>query len=722
MKNKSLLLFLLVFSQWSFSQTYTTGVVNLSSTAGLTMSVKLDISTNVTMTLTGPSLRWFALGFGAVNMANGTDVVGVHSAGALPNFDAKLTGNAAPVTDAQQNWTITSDQVTAGVRTIIATRALNTGDVNDYVFTAAAGTLSLIWARGSSNTFSYAYHGTPNRGVINATFTLVQAPPSLTISSSNSTICSGSSTTLTANSTAGVSYLWSPGGQTTASITVSPITTTTYSCTATENGASATANSVITVNPTPTVNTIPNTSFCNGLFTSTFTFSGTPGATYTWTNSNLGIGLPSSGTGNIAPFQTPNTITTLTTGTIVVTPTLNGCSGTPLTFSISVNPTPSIYQFDWNYCHGEVTTPVVWQNGFVAANNVIWTNSNTSIGLGASGSGSLPSFTAFNLSANQIISTIVATPQFVSNGVACNGSPFTIFYYINPQPLVNAIPDISICSGDTLGTINFSGVATSYEWTNSQASIGIPVSGTGNINSFVPQITAGNSNSAQVIVTPQYFNYVTCIGVADTFLINVSNTLSSTINQTACDSFIWNGNTLTSSGAYNDMLTSVGGCDSLVNLNLTIETAPVVPMISVSNGNQFSILPSSIESGVNYQWVICPELIAIDGATDTIFVPSDNGEYAVVATNSCGSVTSDCYLSTVSVLNTEIEKHKVYPTILSCGEVLHLPSSKTYNLYDLQGNLICSIPESIMELRMDFPAGLYLLKNEGETIKIVLTK
>ena len=720
MKNKSLLLFLLVFSQWSFSQTFTTGVVNLSSTAGLTMSVKLDISSNVTMTITGPSLRWFALGFGAVNMANGTDVVGVHSAGALPNFDAKLTGNAAPVTDAQQNWTITSDQMAAGVRTIIATRALNTGDANDYAFSAATGTLSLIWARGSSNSFTYSGHGTTNRGVVNATFSAVA--PTLTISSSNSTICSGSSTTLTANSTAGVSYLWSPGGQTTASITVNPVITTTYTCTATENGASTTANSVITVNPTPTVNTIPNTSFCNGLFTSTFTFSGTPGASYNWVNSNTNIGLGASGTGNITPFLTPDTILTMTTGTIVVTPTLNGCSGTPMTFSISINPTPSTYQFDWNYCHGEVTTPVAWQNGFVAANNVIWTNSNTSIGLGASGIGTIPSFTAINLGANQIISTIVATPQFISNGVACSGFPVTIFYYINPQPFVNPIPDISICNGDTLGTISFSGVATSFEWINSQQSIGIPASGVGNINSFVPQLSGGNSNSALITVTPHYLEIHACLGIPDTFLITVSTTLSSTINQTACNSYIWNGDTLTTSGTYSALFPNTGGCDSLANLNLTIETAPITPMISVSSGNQFSILPSSIQSGVNYQWVICPELIDIDGATDTIFAPSDGGEYAVVATNSCGSVTSDCYLSTVSVLNTEIEKYKVYPTILACGELLHLPTSKTYNLYDLQGSLICSIPESINELRMDFPAGLYLLKNEGKTIKIVLTK
>ena len=719
MKNKSLLFILLLFSQWSFSQTYTTGVVNLSSTAGLSMSVKLDINTNVTMTLTGPSGRWFALGFGASAMTAGTDVVGVHASGLLPNFDAYLTGSAAPATDALQNWTITSDQVTSGIRTIIATRALNTGDANDYIFTAGPGTLSLIWARGNTASFSYAYHGSGNRGIVNATLSLLQAPPPLSISPASTSICAGSSVTLTANSLAGVSYLWSPGGQTTASITVNPSATTTYTCTATQNGVSSTSNSVVTVNSIPSINNIPNTSFCNGLFTTAFTFSGTPGATYTWTNSNLGIGLPSSGTGNIAPFQTPNTITTLTTGTIVVTPTLNGCSGTPLTFDISVNPTPSIYQFDWNYCHGEIAIPVVWQNGSVAANNVIWTNSNTSIGLGASGSGSLPSFTAFNLGSNQIISTIVATPQFVSNGVACNGSPFTIFYYINPQPIVNAIPDISICSGDTLGAINFSGVATSYEWTNSQASIGIPVSGTGNINSFVPQITAGNSNSAQVIVTPQYFNYVTCIGVADTFLITVSSTLSSTINQTACDSFIWNGNTLTSSGAYSAMLSSIGGCDSLANLNLTIEISPAVPIVSVSNGNQFMVSPSSIQSGVSYQWLTCPNLQPIFGETDSVFTAMAGGEYAVVATNGCGSAVSDCNFGSGAGLQTALDSYEVYPTILKCGEYLHLPA-KPFDLVDLQGHLIRAIPASMTQLRMDYPAGLYLLKNGEKSIKIML--
>lgn len=175
---------------FAIGQTYTTGVVNLTSTAGLAMTAKLDIGANVTLTLTGPSTRWFALGFNAASMAGGTDVFGVHTAGALTNCDANLTGYSAPATDAQQNWTITSDAVAAGVRTIIATRALNTGDPNDYIFTAAAGSLSLIWARASSNSYTYAYHGGTNRGIASAIFTLVPATPPPT-GASVQNLCAG---------------------------------------------------------------------------------------------------------------------------------------------------------------------------------------------------------------------------------------------------------------------------------------------------------------------------------------------------------------------------------------------------------------------------------------------------------------------------------------------------------------------------------------------------
>jgi hypothetical protein len=66
------------------------------------------------------------------------------------------------------------------------------------------------------------------------------------ISGGTSSICPSTSTTLTASG--GTTYLWSSGA-TTASITVSPTITTTYSVTVTLNGCTATASRTVTVTP-----------------------------------------------------------------------------------------------------------------------------------------------------------------------------------------------------------------------------------------------------------------------------------------------------------------------------------------------------------------------------------------------------------------------------------------------------------------------------------------
>lgn len=250
MKNNILLTVLLFF--WAYTlkaQTYTTGVVNLSSTAGLAMTAKIDVGTQVTLTLTGPSGRWFALGFNATSMTNGTDVVGVHSAGTLSAFDCKLTGFAAPVTDAQQNWTITSDVVSAGTRTIIATRALNTGDANDYVFPSTPTSISLIWARSGSTTFSYSNHGGTNRGIVSASYTFVPppAPPAAPTGAASQTLCAGATLAqLIATGTAIQWYAAPTGGAPLASNTVL-VNGTTYYATQTVNGLESTNRLAVTV-------------------------------------------------------------------------------------------------------------------------------------------------------------------------------------------------------------------------------------------------------------------------------------------------------------------------------------------------------------------------------------------------------------------------------------------------------------------------------------------
>ncbi|MGH6690530.1 MAG: M36 family metallopeptidase, partial [Gammaproteobacteria bacterium] len=61
-------------------------------------------------------------------------------------------------------------------------------------------------------------------------------------------ICAGDSTTIGTAALAGHSYSWSPGGQTTAQITVSPAVTTTYTVTATTACGSAQDSVTVTVN------------------------------------------------------------------------------------------------------------------------------------------------------------------------------------------------------------------------------------------------------------------------------------------------------------------------------------------------------------------------------------------------------------------------------------------------------------------------------------------
>lgn len=165
-------LFYFLATFYSWAQGYSTGTISLNNTAGVAMTAKIDVNTLVTLTLTGPSNRWFALGFGASSMTAGTDVVVCHAnTVALPSFDRYLTGFAAPVSDGVQHWTITSNTVSGSVRTIIATRALSTGDVNDYIFSSNPNPISLIWAYGSTaNSYTLSYHG--GRGVTSANFTL----------------------------------------------------------------------------------------------------------------------------------------------------------------------------------------------------------------------------------------------------------------------------------------------------------------------------------------------------------------------------------------------------------------------------------------------------------------------------------------------------------------------------------------------------------------------
>ena len=151
---KTLLILFLITSSSLFAQSFSTGTQTLSS--GLTANINIDNDTGTTtLTLAGPSNKWFGIGFGNSNM-NGTDIFMTDGSSIL---DAYSTSNGQPQADSSQesgDWTLVSNTVSSGTRTIVATRANDTGNSNDYTFSASAGSLTVIWAVGSSTT--YAYH------------------------------------------------------------------------------------------------------------------------------------------------------------------------------------------------------------------------------------------------------------------------------------------------------------------------------------------------------------------------------------------------------------------------------------------------------------------------------------------------------------------------------------------------------------------------------------
>lgn len=135
-------------------------------------------------------------------------------------------------------------------------------------------------------------------------------------------ICDGENATL--NATGGTQYLWSPGGMTTASITINPNTTTDYTVVVTDaNGCFAQDVAAVIVNPLPVPDAGLDQSICLG---DNATLICTGGATYDWTPGNL------SGTSvSVSPGST-------TTYTVLVT-TAAGCQATDQV-TVAVNPIP----------------------------------------------------------------------------------------------------------------------------------------------------------------------------------------------------------------------------------------------------------------------------------------------------------------------------------------------------------------------------------------------
>lgn len=169
---------------------------------------------------------------------------------------------------------------------------------------------------------------------ITYTTSITHSPfPSLSVSASpSSTICFGSSTTLTASGTATI-FSWSPAASLNSSsgsvVIASPTVTTTYTVTGwNAAGCSRSVTITVTVNPPLTAITGPNDSTCCGAITyiggtSGSASGGTPGYTYSWNPTTNFIGCTTCPNPPVMDCSPTNSVTYTLTVTDAV-----GCTAT----------------------------------------------------------------------------------------------------------------------------------------------------------------------------------------------------------------------------------------------------------------------------------------------------------------------------------------------------------------------------------------------------------
>ncbi|MHB8400764.1 MAG: PKD domain-containing protein [Bacteroidia bacterium] len=282
------------------------------------------------------------------------------------------------------------------------------------------------------------------------------------------------------------------------------------------------ATFTISVYPTPTVTPIPPVSVCANQTVNLPNFSGCPTPeTFSWTNSNASIGLLGTGSGSIGSFAGLNSTDVVSIASVSVTPWAHGCIGIPTSFSITINPIPSMTVSSYTFCPSDnVPSPTIVSIPSTGVTYSWTVSNNTGIGMPASGTG-IPS--AYTAPTNSTLTTQIGVITYVPTSTnGCVGTATTETINIKPTPYMQPVADQYWCPSQmtdaiTFGTLPPSALST-YSW--SYNSGGIPTSGTGSpLPSFGPLVNAGLTTLSTVVTVTPSLNG--CIGPDSAFTISV---------------------------------------------------------------------------------------------------------------------------------------------------------------------------------------------------------
>jgi hypothetical protein len=330
--------------------------------------------------------------------------------------------------------------------------------------------------------------------------------------SSEPTRCKGAfgSATVSATGTSGtLTYLWN-NGQTTATATnlaagnYGVIVTDASGCSDTAFVTIASINTPILITATADQSTI-----CSGQSAS-ITLGGSS-SYIVLTGSTV---LPVSGN----PFSVSPTQTTTYT---IQTSDQYGCFGST-SIAITVLPNATMDDpADLSVCAGTLVTIPSFTSS-TSATDYSWNNSNTQIGLSASGNGTIPSFSATNSATTPISATIIVTP----NSGSCSGIPQTFTITVNPVPVMNLLTEAVLCAGTVINPLPFTSTipGTTFTAVISNPAIGY-VDATG--TSFTATNSGTTPISGVITVTPSAGG---CNGLSQSLTLTVTPALTPTFS------------------------------------------------------------------------------------------------------------------------------------------------------------------------------------------------
>ncbi len=214
-----------------------------------------------------------------------------------------------------------------------------------------------------------------------------------------------------------------------------------------------------------------------------------------------------------------------------------------------------------------------------------------------------------------------------------------------------------------------------------------------------------------------------------TLNLTINTAMSGTDVRTECVPFVWiDGNTYVSSTnapTYTFVGGAANGCDSIVTLNFTANSVNTTV-------SQTDAVLTAVQANANYQWVACPSMTPISGATNQSFTATSNGDYAVMVTENGCTETSACY--TVSGLGIDAlhfdQMISVFPNP-SAGDLSidlgAMYSTTTVRITDVTGRTIRTESfqnSQLLHVKLSEPEGAYLLmiSADGQSTVVSILK